>query len=218
MTGLQSLLAALLADTSIIISLSIQTVDFLFNMNHHSIIHHVKYTSIQYSLPTIGTDKFLCCIKPSRGNWVNSSLLCHNIYNKQNANYASWSAELIPINDSVCSSSQSEILWMEGENKEQCYKLHVAWNSNLRTTTVFISFKNIYLYNYFSHKFVCSLESHIFQSFSFQLFWNNSISYNIIIISNVDNNTHSSKYWQLDIISGHALHCTYILAISVNRD
>jgi len=40
----------------------------------------------------------------------------------------------------------------------------------------------------------------------------------MIIISKVDNKTHSSKYWQLDIISGHVLHCKYILAISVNRD
>jgi hypothetical protein len=35
---------------------------------------------------------------------------------------------------------------------------------------------------------------------------------------NVDNNTHSSKYWQLDIISVQVLHCAYVLAISVKTD
>lgn len=72
------------------------------------IIYSIYPSNIHYELLELTNS----CVSWNHHDEIGLTALLHghNINNKHKANYASWSPELIPINDSVCSSSQSEIL------------------------------------------------------------------------------------------------------------
>jgi hypothetical protein len=122
------LLSRVLQNTSIVIHLTFQNGDWhslpckLLNVEQHPNIHHIHYDEYQSNMH----HKLLClansCVlKPLQWTqWVHKSISLYNINKKLKASYASWSPELIPINDSVCSSSPSEILWGGKINQQYC--------------------------------------------------------------------------------------------------